>query len=454
MLKKSRLLILAVAMSFILLMLFSLACASRSASVPTEPTKAAATPTPTQEQTPSPSPAPAPLLTMEQKAAMVWTGDNYESCYPMNIIVFPGTVNGENRLIWTYLKDKQGLNDYFAFEPFDATELLVYDLLNREYLFTISLPQGTLVPDPFEFTQYITDRSPAMSNFTFHSSMDVMNLAVLYSVAEIDSAEIQDVDGLINSYIFIEPNTIGQWNKSKAIEAYCAVTPEDYILPYWEYVPNTVKPVDFDSIGASAATPVPTVKYTQEQKELLLGGKLSPYPMTFGDIDVFLCKVNGNLRILWTVNYRNMKDSNDEYYAVDYHSAFNDEYLFTLRTPMAAYEDGLLVSDTWKYFFKSSIQLEGMKLIGSSSLHDISKAYSTWEIPYTGNERIDSLASAWEKGDYSVVDMPVSQEEIEELYLDTVPDAYLMPFWEYVPNAVTPDAFLAPTPTSAATTAP
>ena len=411
-------------------------------------------PTPTATATPTPSPAPTPSLTMEQKAAMVWMGVDYQTCYAMEVYVFSGKVNGKTRLIWTTLEDKQINRTYSLYEPFSTTELCAYDLFNHEYLFTLKLPQNALQTDQMYLFRYITDVSPALSNSTFYISMNLLNLDFLYSIVGIYSAEIQDVGALIDSYIYIEPDAIGQWYKSRALEAYCAVTPEEYILPYWDYVPDTVMPENFYSTDASVSAPIPAVVYTQEQKYLMLDNKPDPNLLPIGSIEAFFCKVNGNKRIFWTVSYLNSDESNDDFKIHDYHSVFNNEYLFSLRFPIEELSTGIVTSLVWKYFYKSATQLEGMKLFGSSSILDLAKAYSEWGIPYDGNELIDSLATAWEKGDFSGLEMPITQDDITKLYIDTVPDAYLMPFWEYVPNAVTPDGFFTPVPESSPTTAP
>jgi len=437
-----------IAITMILIIIFSIACTNKTGTVSTEESVTAdvAVVVDQPEQTPSPTPVPTPSLTMEQKAAMVWMGEDFQTCYPMDVFVFFGNINGNNRLIWACLEDKQSKQIYSSYAPFSATELCAYDLINREYLFTLSFPQDSLQTDSWDFYKYITDLSPELVNSTFSSSESLLNLEFLYDMAGIDTLEVHNVGPLINGYIYVEPNAIGPWDKSRAVEAYCAVTPEDYILPYWEYVPNTVKPDNSDSINASASTPLPAEEYSQAQKELLLGSKPNRNQLFIGNLDVFFCKVNGKERIIWTVSYDNSSESNDEFVIKDFHSVFNKEYLFSLRYPMDEYINGIMTSRIWKYYFKSSAKLEGIKLLGSCFVIDLSKSYSEWVIPYNGNEFIDSLKSSWDSGDFSGLNMPVKQDDIVGLYLDTVPDAYLMPFWEYVPNAVTPDAFFTPAP--------
>jgi len=370
---------------------------------------------------------------------MVWMGDDIQTCYPMDVIVFSGTVNGKNRLIWTCLEDKQSKQTYSLIEPFSATELCVYDLFNREYLFTLSFPQNSLQSSAWDLFNFITDLSPALSNAVFDSSMDLFNLEALYQIAGIDTAEIENV-GIIYNYIYVETNSIGPWDKSKAIEAYCAVTPDEYVLPYWEYVPNTIMPENFYSNDTSVSTSIPTVEYTQEQKELLLGSKPNSVDLATGHLTAFFCKVNGQKRIIWTVDYSNAKESDEEFEVMDIHSVFNNEYLFSLRLPASVLSEGMLVNEEWKYYFKSTTQLEGIKLLGSSSLSELSKAYSDWGIVYSD--------------EVSFTDIPSSADDVARHYLNLVPDQYLMPFWEYVPNAVTPDGFVTPAPEGSQTTTP
>ncbi|MPN06503.1 hypothetical protein SDC9_153759 [bioreactor metagenome] len=213
-------------------------------------------------------------------------------------------------------------------------------------------------------------------------------------------------------------------------------------------------PENFYSTDASVATPIPADVYTQEQKNLMLDSKPNQNLLSVGSINAFFCKINGNKRIIWTVSYQNSNESNDDFEVHDYHSVFNNEYLFSLRFPMGELSNGIITSQVWKYFLKSSPQLEGLELFGSNSIIDLSKSYAEWGIPYAGNEFIDALATAWEEGDFSGLDQPITQDDIAKLYLDTVPDAYIMPFWEYVPNAVTPDELFTPALESSPTAAP
>jgi len=447
-----------IAITMILIMLFSIACVSKTGTISTDPpvTAEVAVTGDQPEQTSSPSPEPTPSLTMEQKAAMVWMEEDFQTCYPFYVFIFNANINGRNRLIWTCLEDELTKRKYDFQDPFTATKLIAYDLINREYLFTLSFPETSLEINSWYFYKYITAVSPALKDSTFSSSANLFQLDKLYDKESIikTEKEIKNVVSMIDGYIYVTPNTIGSWDKSRAVEAYCAVTPEDYILPYWEYIPNAVKPEDLDSFNSSTSLSLPATEYSDEQKELLLGSKANRDQLSIGNLDVFFCKVNGKKRIIWTVSYDNSSESDDEFSIKDFRSVFNNEYLFSLRYPMDEYINGIMTSRIWKYYFKSSTQLEGIKLLGSCGVTDLSKSYSEWGIPYDGNELIDSLKSSRDSGDFSGLNMPVKQDDIVGLYLDTVPDAYLMPFWEYVPNAVTPDAFFTPAIESSPSTAP
>ena len=234
----------------------------------------------------------------------------------------------------------------------------------------------------------------------------------------------------------MEPNAIGQWDKKTAVEAFAAVTPCDYILPYWEYVPDTAMPADFYSVDAGSE---PAIAYTAEQKELMLGAKPDRNLLVEGNISAFFCKVNGNQRIIWTYSIRNSGKEDADYDVSDYYSVFNQEYLFSLSFPKKEHSEGILISDIWQYHSSSSKLLDGMKLLGSCSLTDLASSYSNWGIEYKANEIIDSWAKAFSEGDSSYSDAPLPQEMLTALYLDTVPDQYIMPFWEYVDGATIPD---------------
>ena len=441
----------------IFLIIFSAGCAGSHESTLSEPSEqtSAAIPEDTPSPAPSQSPSPTPALTMEQKASMVWMGDDYQACYPSDIVVFSANVKGQNKLIWTCIEDKQVNRSYSYFEPFSSNELRIYDLFNREYLFTLSLPINALAANKVSaFYQYIIDISPALENATFLNSDSVLNLEELYKKANVDITNIPNIGSVINSYIYNESNTISPWDKSKALQAFCAITPEGYVLPYWELIPSLSMPENVNSIDVFVRASVPVERYTEEQKQLLLGSKPDSEWTSMDSIISFLCIIDGRYRIIWTFGYRNSDETDDTYSVEDFHSAFNNEFLFSLRYTLEEHKKGISISDIWKYFYRSSPQLDGIQLRGSGGLKDISESYSKWGIRYTGNELLDSLKASWDNGDFSCLDTPISHDELLQLYLDTVPDEYLMPFWEYVPDAVTPDGFFTPTPEIAPTPAP
>jgi hypothetical protein len=198
-------------------------------------------------------------------------------------------------------------------------------------------------------------------------------------------------------------------------------------------------------------TPIPTPELTLEQKKLLLGINEKFKELKAGSIHVFFYKYNNEERI--SFNYC-IDGSNPGEFTT--YNIFNNEYMFSFCVPVGVQ---YFTSDYYKKHTESSKQLEGVEMLGSCSLVALARMFQVWEIKYDGN----SLLDKFEADSYNMEDMMpftndlnmiLSKDVILDVALDVIPQEYIQPFWEYVPNAVTPDAFLTPSPEIAPAVAP
>lgn len=420
---------------FLLMSVFSAGCAASSPAAPTATPEATVEPTPTSvpTPTPSPSPVPTPTLTDAQKKMMVWMGEDYSVYAPISIFVFYAEVNGEGRLIWAS-KEATATQGVFNF----------YEVFNRQLLFQIAVPmEDQLKANPKTYPKYISEVSEPFSQYTFLTSCKLLDIYDVFDANSLSTAGTGDPYAAISSYIADGTYGTSVWTKEKMMGAYIDSTPIQYLLPFWEYVPNAVTPADFDnpSTPAPAATPMPAL--SREQAILLMGvdDDFEPgYP--FGQITVYYYLLNGNKRIVWAIEYYGTPAG-----TTDVHSLFNGEYLFSYYIDNETAPANLSYMDLWKYYSACSPMLEGVHLLGSGTLADLIANYNLWDIAYNGNELLDQVQNDswhdWEAFDADM-EIPLLKDELIDLYLELTPPEYIPPFWEYVPNTTAIDIFATP----------
>lgn len=422
---------------FVSAFLFSFGCAASSPAAPTATPEATAEPTPTNEPTatPSPSPVPTPTLTDAQKKMMVWMGEDYSGYAPTNIILFYAEFNGEGRLIWA-IKEPTATQGVFNF----------YEAFNRQLLFQVTVPmEDQLKANPNTYTKYISQPGESFSGYTFVDSGKLFDVDQVYLDNNLDFYEISAPCMTLYTYIDEESYGVYPWTKEEMLSAYIAITPTEYLLPFWEYVPGAVKPADFDNPPSPtpAATPMPAL--SRDQAILLMGvdddfeeGYL------FGQITMYYYLLNGSKRIIWTVEYYGTPAG-----TTDVHSLFNGEYMFSYFIDSETAPANLSYMDLWKYYSACSPMLEGVHLLGSGTLADLIANYNLWDIAYNGNELLDQVQNDswhdWEAFDADM-EIPLLKDELIDLYLELTPPEYIPPFWEYVPNTTALDVFATPAP--------
>ena len=417
--------------------LFSAGCAAGSPAAPSAAPETAAEATPTVEPTatPTPSPVPTPTLTEEQKKISVWMGEDYSGYAPATILLFYAEFNGEGRLIWA-IKEPSATQGVFNF----------YEAFNRQLLFQVTVPmEDQLKANPNTYTKYISQVGESFSQYTFLASCKLFDIDDLFIKNNLNATGISDPYWAINSYIDEESYGVYPWTKDKMLSAYIDSTPTEYLLPFWEYVPNAVKPADFDNPPSPtpAATPMPAL--SREQAILLMGVDDDFEPgYLFGQITVYYYLVNGNKRIVWAIEYYGTPEG-----TTDVHSLFNGEYMFSYFIDGETAPANLSYTDLWKYYSACSPMLDGMHLLGSGGLSDLIYNYQNWEIPYNGNELLDKVKNdSLHDWDAFSADMeiPLLKDDLIDLYLELTPPEYIPPFWEYVPNTTAIDVYATPMP--------
>lgn len=422
---------------FVFMSLFSAGCAAVSPAAPSAAPETAAEATPTVEPTvtPTPSPVPTPKLTDEQKKLMVWMGEDYGGYAPTNIILFYAEFNGEGRLIWA-VKEPTATQGVFNF----------YEAFNRQLLFQVTVPMDDqLKANPNTYTKYISQVGESFSQYTFLTSCKLFDIDDLFIKNNLSATATVDPFMAIYSYIDEESYGVYPWTKDKMLSAYIDSTPAEYLLPFWEYVPNAVTPADFDNppTPAPAATPMPAL--SREQAILLMGIDDDFEPgYLFGQITTYYYLLNGSRRIIWAIEYYGTPEG-----TTDVYSLFNGEYMFSYYIDWETAPSSISYMDLWKYYSACSPMLEGMHLLGSGTLSELIVNYRNWDIAYNGNELLDQVQNdSWNDREAFSADMeiPLLKDELIDLYLELTPPEYIPPFWEYVPNTTALDVF--------ATTAP
>ncbi len=424
-----------------LAVMFAVLC---SACAPNQSVAPAATPEPTATAVPTATPTAQPTLSlsMEQKAAMIWVGDHYRTYYPTDVFVFYGNIDGTDRLIWTSLENPETKENYSLIDSEYASELYAYDLFNHKYLFALNVPQDLLTnPQVKEFYKYIKDISPSLKNASFRASQGILKLSDLYKDNNINYDEIGNVYLLSYSYIYQDRGAIGPWNMEKAIEAFSAVTPSDYILPYWEFIPDTVMPPDFYALDSSvaAAEPTPMPELTFEQKKMLLGTDLaSKFPeVQSTSVYYFIIRINRhNYRIFGLLFW---DESSSE---LDVYNLMCEEYLFTIDL-----SEGNKISNI-KYYehikrLSSSLSKLNAMVVKSGDLLWLAATCKREKIDYKDNETLNEFSRIMKEGSNeeksALWDTFYSKDQIIDLYINSTPQEDMLPFWFCVPDAKIPE---------------
>lgn len=406
--------------------------------------------TPTPLPTLSPSPVPPEKLTYKQKSDMLCM-TSYSDFYfnPSRIYIFYLENNGQSRLVWVKKE---------SYPPANGFDLL--DVFNDEVLFHVSIEsndQGKVTPS--EFPNYIDSMNESLRQYDIVAAGKLLDINDIYTNSKVDFYGTGNPYDVLFPHLKKTPNGFIEWSKKEMLDAFIDVTPAQYILPIWEYVPNAVTPYSYFNppsptpvlTPTPAPTPIPDSYKDQTLPLLGIDQDFREF-YSLGSITVYYYLLNGSKRIIWAIRYYGTPQGTK-----DVHSLFNDEYLFSEFVDPESGPAYIYLTDCWKYYSASSPMLEGIQLLGSGSIADTIYNYECWGIVYNGNELVDKLRydSRYDPDSfYADLDLVLTKDEVIDLYLRLTPLENIPPFWEYVPNAVTPDGFLTPSPVISPTAAP
>lgn len=439
--KRASILVLIVLSIFVFTILLSLSgCQDNSGAAPAVPPSGPATlnssGTATPVITPSPSPVPPESLTYKQKADMIWAGEYPDfGNKPSRFYIFYLECNGQGRLIWVEKENNP---------PGNGFDLL--DAFNQEVLFHVSIqPEDQVKVTPSDFPKYVDHIHESLQQYNIVAAAKLLDINDLYTKCNIDFNAAGTPYDVLYPHFNQAPEGFSEWSKDELLDAFIEVTPAQYILPFWEYIPNAVTPYSYFNPPSPTPviTPIPD-NYKEQMLPLLGIDQDFEEFYEFGQIGEYYYLLNGSKRIIWTISYYGTPTG-----TIDVHSLFNGEYLFSWYVDPDNRPKDLACSDEWKYHSASSPMLDGVQLLGSGTLSDLIHNYKDWGIAYSGNELLDKVQydSWYDFEAFSTdADLPLIKDQIIDLYLELTPTDYIPPFWEYVPNAVTPDEFIAPSP--------
>jgi len=375
---------------------------------------------------------------------MIWRGEYSDFCNkPSRYFIFYLECNGQGRLVWVEKENNP---------PGNGFDLL--DAFNREVLFHVSiLPEEQGKVTPSDFPKYVDHINESLQQYKIVAAAKLLDINDLYTSCNIDFTADGTPYDVLYPHLNPAPDGFYEWLKEDMLDAFIDVTPAQYILPIWEYVPNAVTPYSYFNPPSPTPVLTPVPESYKEQMLALLGVDRDFEEIyAFGSIETYYYMFNGSKRIIWAISYYGTDEG-----TVDVHSLFNGEYLFSWHVDPENRPANLYTTDEWTYHSASSPMLEGVQLLGSGMLSDLIYNYSVWGIAYHGNELLDKVQhdSRYDYEAFSVDSaLPMTKEEIIDLYFELTPTEYIPPSWEYVPNAVMPDGFITPSPAVSPTVAP
>ena len=417
------------------------ACAPANVAVPVntpEPTptaaptatptaKPTAIPTPSSVPTQSPSPVPPESLTFKQKSDMIGSrvGLNVVT-NPSRIYIFYLESKDQKRLVWV----KKESNP-----PGNGFDLL--DVFNDEILFHVSIePKDQAKVTPSEFPKYVDRMNESLSHYSIVAAGKLLDINDLYTSIKIDSSGTGNPYDALSQYLKKAQAGFVDWSRDEILVAFIDVTPAQYILPIWEYVPNAVTPSSYFNPPSPTPvlTPTPTVSPipdSYKNQVLPLLGIVEDFePIALGALEIFELSFGNITGRIW--GYKNTRADDSSKY--DIHSLCNDEYLFTIDIP-----NRTAVSDDYMYLVDSSKNLKNLKLINSTALVDMARNYEYIGISYNDCQEIKDIFSRYEEDPEGTMYTYLSKEQVIDLIIRSTPQDKIIPFWVYTPGAKIPE---------------
>ena len=213
-----------------------------------------------------------------------------------------------------------------------------------------------------------------------------------------------------------------------AYEAVLANTPEPTAAATATATP-TLSPAPTPT---SAPTPTPMPELTYEQKKALLGidERFRPHQVA-ALIAVELSFGNIKEGRIWCITYGQDNSSSSD----DFHSAINDEYLFTFDFEIQHTSS----SDISQCLVRSNENLKNLKLLNFTCVGDMAEQYKVWGKSYNNCKEVDDIYERVREDPNGVGNSFLSREQIVDLIISSTPQEKIVPFWVYTPGATIPD---------------
>ena len=407
-------------------------------NTPEQSPTAAPSVSPSAVTAPTPSPVPPESLTDKQIREIVWNGtDNLFGQYPDKIYAFYIELNGAGKLLWAEKESNPGGGGFDLF-----------DVFNGEFLFHVSIPiEEEAKVTPADFPKYIDEVNEMLQNFNVVAAGKLLEISDIYLKNNINSVKTEDLYEALTSHFYKASSGFYVSSKEELLDAFIDITPPQYILPIWEYVPSAVTPDSY--FNPPSPTLIPAPELTLEQKELLLGIGKESSVYKVSNIDVFHYVLGGHNYRCWTVSVSNeekSKNSNGNY-VFDVFDIFTFQYLFSISLPNNGIDkDGQPYSSySFKdYLFETSPALKGMRIILSFGLAVGSRYYKYENIDYNNNAVLDSFCESYsnsgtEEERTAISNTILSVDMQKEIYLDSTPQDEIMPYWIFTPGAQIPE---------------
>ena len=425
-------------------------CQDNSGAAPAVPPSGSATfnsfGTSTPVTTPTPSPVPPESLTYKQKKDMVWSGtSNLFGQIPARIYIFYIEFNGAGKMIWAEKPFNPGSGGFDLF-----------DVFNGEFLFHVSIPlEDEAKVTPSDFPKYIDEINETIRQYEIVAAGKLLDISDIYLNNKIDFLKIGDPYEVLISHFQKTPSSFNVSSKDELLDAFIEVTPAQYILPFWEYIPNAVTPYSY--FNPLSPTPIltPTPALTpmpDDLKQLLLWNGINSNAHEVGQIFVYNYELKGNKYRCWVFEVINKEKSieSNGCKVIDVFDIFTTGYLFSLSLPNNGIDQNgqrFSISQAATFLSETNPALDGMSIKHASSLCGLAYDYKIWEIDYNNEEFLNELSEPFYSSYTPEVEnelerrrqMVLPMDFMKDVFLNSTPHEEIMPFWVYFPGAQIPE---------------
>ena len=202
-------------------------------------------------------------------------------------------------------------------------------------------------------------------------------------------------------------------------------------------------------IATPSPSPVPPESLTYKQKADMIGSRVGWGSLNKPSrIYIFYLESKDQDRLVW-VKQEEYPSSN----GFNLLDVFNGEILF--HVSIDPKDIGKVTPSEYpKYVDHINDSLSQYSIVAAGKMLDINDLYANNKIEFTGaGKPYDALSPYLRKTQTSFDDWSI--KETLAAFIDATPAQYILPIWEYIPNAVTPDSYFnPPSPTPVLTPMP